>query len=204
LSVSKIELASTKNTDRTIINTSPKGALHMPKPHEMRGGVMPSFTLAAAAVLALTVESPNNNDQPVIAAPYTQVDANHVLHTFGTMYEGVYANSSSTSQLPAHIISAAHKKKKHHLTEAQIAAQEVTPEEFKAWSKVNVCEESGNWHVRGSTYSGGLGVSNENWTYYRHGEFTVSAVDATPAEQIVVAERIQKNPPDQNGCNGGW
>jgi hypothetical protein len=177
----------------------------MPKPPEMRGGVMPSFTLVAVAVLALTVESPNSNDQPVAIAPYTQVDANHILHSSGTKHEGIYANSSSTSNLPAHIIISAHKKKKHHLTEAQIAAKEVTPAEFKAWSKVNVCEEGGDWHVRGSTYAGGLGVSNVNWTYYRHGQFTESAADATPAEQIIVAERIQKNPPDQNGCNtGGW
>lgn len=92
-----------------------------------------------------------------------------------------------------------------HLTPEQWAAKQVSPAEFRAWKKVNICEENGNWHVRGDTYSGGLGISNYNWDYYRPDEFPENAADATPAEQIVVAQRIQPNPPDQYGCErGGW
>lgn len=87
---------------------------------------------------------------------------------------------------------------------AQQAAAEVTPEDFSAWSKVNVCEEGGNWYVRGSIYSGGLGISNVNWIKYGGEYFAASAADATPDEQIVIAMRIQADPPDQTGCNGSW
>jgi hypothetical protein len=90
------------------------------------------------------------------------------------------------------------------LTPAQIAAKQVTPQEFVAWSKVNVCEEGGNWYVKGSEYSGGLGISNYNWGAYHGERFAPNASQATPDEQIVIAERIQSNPPDQDGCDGDW
>jgi hypothetical protein len=98
----------------------------------------------------------------------------------------------------------AHQQKHRHLTPAQIARREVTPEEFREWSKVNVCEESGNWHVEGDEYRGGLGISNRNWVIFGGLKFAPNAAVATPDEQIVVAEHIQPNPPDQNGCDGGW
>lgn len=97
-----------------------------------------------------------------------------------------------------------HKHRRRHPTPAQIARREVTPKEFAEWSKVNVCEEGGNWHVKGTEYSGGLGISNVNWIHYGGEFFSQSAADATPDEQIVIARRIQPNPPDQNGCDGGW
>lgn len=100
--------------------------------------------------------------------------------------------------------AASRRRSRTHLTPAQIAAKEVTPAEFAAWSKVNVCEEGGNWHVAGSEYSGGLGISNVNWAHYGGTAFSPTAAGATPDEQIVVARRIQPNPPDQNGCGGGW
>jgi hypothetical protein len=68
------------------------------------------------------------------------------------------------------------------------------------WNKVAMCEEGGNWHVRGATYSGGLGISNYNWGAYGGTQFAYSAADASPEQQVIVAQRIQTNPPDQNGC----
>jgi len=75
------------------------------------------------------------------------------------------------------------------------------------WSKVNVCEEGGNWYVRGGVYSGGLGISDVNWSIYSAGlGFPANAADATPAQQVYVAERIEGGTyvPDQNGCGGSW
>ena len=80
----------------------------------------------------------------------------------------------------------------------------VTKSDIIAWSKVSVCEEGGNWHVRGSLYSGGLGITNHNWTYYSRGMgFPANAADATPVQQIAVAKRLNKgyNVPDQKGCH---
>jgi hypothetical protein len=79
----------------------------------------------------------------------------------------------------------------------------VTPADVAAWTKVAICEEGGNWHVRGSKYSGGLGILNSNWTYYSRGMgFPASAADATPIQQIAVAKKINAGyaVPDQYGC----
>ena len=87
------------------------------------------------------------------------------------------------------------------------AAHGITPAVMAQWQKVCICEEGGNWHVRGSMYSGGLGIMNYNWTFYSRGlNYPASAADATPAQQVVVARRIQGNNyvPDQHGCSGSW
>ena len=80
----------------------------------------------------------------------------------------------------------------------------VTPAEMTVWSRVSACEENGNWYMRGPYFSGGLGISNVNWLAYGGTQFAPNAADATPTEQIIVAQRIQSDPPDQNGCTGGW
>jgi hypothetical protein len=92
-------------------------------------------------------------------------------------------------------------------TPAEIAAREVTPEEFAQWSKVDVCEEQGNWHAfpKGPRSSGGLGILVANWNKYGGQKFAPYGAGATPDEQIVIAERIQSEAPDQNGCEKkGW
>jgi hypothetical protein len=71
--------------------------------------------------------------------------------------------------------------------------------QFNAWSRVNTCEESGDWHTSGAEYSGGLGISTVNWDAYGGSTFGPESL-ATPDEQIVIAERIQAYPPDQSGC----
>jgi Transglycosylase-like domain len=86
----------------------------------------------------------------------------------------------------------------------QQAGPSVSPAVLAAWSKVNMCEEGGDWSVQGSAFSGGLGISNANWVAYGGTEFSPDAADATPAEQIIVAQRIDPDPPDQDGCSGGW
>lgn len=83
---------------------------------------------------------------------------------------------------------------------ARLAQSLVTPLEYAEWSKVNICEEGGRWDISGSKFSGGLGIANVNWVNYGGTEFTPSASTATPDEQIVVAMRIQSDPPDQDGC----
>ncbi|MDE1904908.1 MAG: transglycosylase family protein [Rhodospirillales bacterium] len=71
------------------------------------------------------------------------------------------------------------------------------------WDAVAMCEEGG-WSLavyqHGPTYWGNLGISGQNWDTYGAG---VDRNNATPAQQVMVAERIQSNPPDQHGC-AGW
>lgn len=80
----------------------------------------------------------------------------------------------------------------------------VTPADEAAWEKVSMCEEGGNWSYQGSVYSGGLGMLNSTWSAYGGTEFAPNAGFATEDQQIIIAKRIQPNPPDQNGCTGSW
>lgn len=76
-------------------------------------------------------------------------------------------------------------------------------EQVAEWGRVNLCEEGGNWHVEGSLYAGGLGISRTNWRAYG-GVGDEAAAD--PVDQIAVAMNIEARAgsagfvPDQNGC----
>lgn len=80
----------------------------------------------------------------------------------------------------------------------------VTDSDKAAWQKVAICEEGGNWTYQGSLYSGGLGMLNDTWVAYGGLEFASNAGLATIDQQIIIAKRIQPNPPDQYGCSGSW
>ena len=74
----------------------------------------------------------------------------------------------------------------------------VTCAEYLAWSQVAVCEEGGWVGSSGSAYPDSLGISAANW--WGNG----GTDDVSPDAQIVVALRIQTNPPDQGRCTGSW
>jgi hypothetical protein len=78
----------------------------------------------------------------------------------------------------------------------------VTPLQRAAWERVAMCEEGGNWSAGGGRFSGGLGITRSNWAAYGGLQFAPEGAMATEDQQIMVAERIQPNPPDQNGCRG--
>lgn len=77
----------------------------------------------------------------------------------------------------------------------------VTPAQRAAWNRVAVCEEGGNWQADGPRFSGGLGISRANWVAYGGLRYAPSGAQATPDQQIMVAQRIQYSPPDQYGCS---
>ena len=58
------------------------------------------------------------------------------------------------------------------------------------WDGIAECETAGNWHMQGSTFSGGLGFYNGTWTGFGGREFAANAGQATREQQIVVAERV--------------
>jgi len=78
----------------------------------------------------------------------------------------------------------------------------VTPAQRAAWERVAMCEEGGNWQSDGSRFSGGLGITRSNWAAYGGLQYAPSGAQATPDQQIMVAERIQGSAPDQYGCRG--
>ena len=81
-------------------------------------------------------------------------------------------------------------------------ADTVTPYERAAWERVAMCEEGGDWQSDGPEFSGGLGISRANWDAYGGLQYAPEGAEATEDQQIMVAERIQPDPPDQYGCRG--
>jgi hypothetical protein len=77
---------------------------------------------------------------------------------------------------------------------------------FRAWVHVAYCETHNEWKSRGSIYSGGLGITNQNWIDNAPQGFPRNASLATPRQQIEVAMLINAGfgVPDQGGCNGSW
>ena len=84
---------------------------------------------------------------------------------------------------------------------APVVLDSVTPAQRAAWSRVASCEEGGNWEADGPRFSGGLGITRANWANYGGLQYAPSAAQATPDQQIMVAERILYSPPDQYGCS---
>lgn len=68
-----------------------------------------------------------------------------------------------------------------------------------AWALTAQCESGSNWHLYPH---GGLGLIS--WAAYGGLEFAPTASAATPEQQVYVALRIQRNPPDVNKCEGAW
>jgi len=58
------------------------------------------------------------------------------------------------------------------------------------WDGIAQCETGGNWSMRGSRFSGGLGFYNGTWNSFGGREFASNAGLATREQQIVVAERV--------------
>jgi len=84
---------------------------------------------------------------------------------------------------------------------APVIIDTVTPAQRAAWQRVAICEEGGNWQADGPRFSGGLGISRINWVAYGGLQYAPRGALATPDQQIMVAQRIQWNPPDQHGCH---
>ena len=58
------------------------------------------------------------------------------------------------------------------------------------WDGIAECETGGNWHMQGSSFSGGVGFYNGTWNGFGGQEFAPNAGMATREQQIVVAERV--------------
>lgn len=75
------------------------------------------------------------------------------------------------------------------------------------WFAIGRCEQPGSglggvdWTVHSDTYSGGLGFANSTWTEYRDPAMPENAGDATPAQQMWVADVLwARYGPDPWGC----
>ena len=65
------------------------------------------------------------------------------------------------------------------------------------WASLAQCESGGNWHINsGNGYYGGLQFSSGSWLGAGGGAYAPVASEATPEQQIAVAEKLR--------ANGGW
>jgi LysM repeat protein len=59
------------------------------------------------------------------------------------------------------------------------------------WDRVAACESSGNWSINtGNGFYGGLQFTESTWLAYGGGQYAQYANDASPAQQIAVAEKV--------------
>lgn len=59
------------------------------------------------------------------------------------------------------------------------------------WSAIAACESGGNWSAStGNGFYGGLQFTQQTWQAYGGGQYAASANEATPAQQIAVAQRV--------------
>jgi hypothetical protein len=73
---------------------------------------------------------------------------------------------------------------------AAAVAEYYRPKTGVDWDGIAQCETGGNWSMRGSRYSGGLGFYNGTWTSFGGREFASNAGQASREQQIVIAERV--------------
>lgn len=65
------------------------------------------------------------------------------------------------------------------------------------WAALAQCESGGNWHINtGNGYYGGLQFSAPSWIGAGGGKYAPVASEATPAQQIEIAENLR--------ASGGW
>ena len=145
-------------------------------------------------------------NQPIVGTSsivggYIEVAADGGVFNFGTIafYGSLGAGTLATPPAPPTPVVA--PESDYGLTPSQIAA----------WERVSVCEESGNWHVNGSAFSGGLGMSHANWNQFNTFGFPANAANASKLQQIRVAVAFATHyfgspdaAPDQHGCAGGY
>ncbi|MCU1456304.1 MAG: transglycosylase-like protein [Actinomycetia bacterium] len=72
-----------------------------------------------------------------------------------------------------------------------LKAQEAAAARNTVWDRMAQCETGGNWQMRGSRYSGGVGFANTTWNAFGGQEFASNAGLASREQQIVVAERVR-------------
>ncbi len=96
----------------------------------------------------------------------------------------------------AALVSRARVRDEAKLRDAQAAqfyaavVEYFRPKTGVNWDAIARCETGGNWSMRGSQFSGGLGFYNGTWTAFGGREFASNAGYATRDQQIVVAERV--------------
>ncbi|MEY9949082.1 transglycosylase family protein [Kitasatospora sp. GAS1066B] len=72
-----------------------------------------------------------------------------------------------------------------------VTANAASAASTSTWNAVAQCESTGNWSIdSGNGFSGGLQFTPSTWAAYGGTQYAASAAQATPAQQIAVAEKV--------------
>ena len=156
---------------------------------------------AAAQPVRATVPSPHHS--ATRTAGHRPGHANSRLTAYVTVVPPAHTTLPDLGVAKALLTgyAAGHEVAAPTAVPAPIVVDTVSPAQRAAWDRVARCEEGGNWQADGPRFSGGLGITRANWAEYGGRQYASSAAQATPDQQIMVAERIQSYPPDQHGCS---
>ena len=70
-------------------------------------------------------------------------------------------------------------------------ARNLLPKPGSTWARLAECESGGDWNYNGSdVFDGGLQFHPDTWSSYRLRAYPRYAWQATPRQQITVAERV--------------
>lgn len=61
---------------------------------------------------------------------------------------------------------------------------------YGKWDPILQCESNGNWHATEGHFEGGLQFEPSTWRAYGGTQYAAHAYDATPAQQIAIAEKV--------------
>ena len=129
-----------------------------------------------------------------VTSPGTAGERTRVFSTVvvdGREVSRVLASESITREPVAETVAVGTKKR------PAAAAPSGTAPAGGAWAALAQCESGGNWHINtGNGYYGGLQFSTQSWLGAGGGAYAPVASEATPEQQIAVAENLR--------ANGGW
>jgi resuscitation-promoting factor RpfA len=84
------------------------------------------------------------------------------------------------------------------ITGTALAAPSMSPESNATWDRLAQCESTQNWDTNtGNGYYGGVQFDQTTWKRYGGTEYAPRADQASRAEQIAIAKKVQ----DQQGWN---
>ncbi|MFJ2661416.1 ubiquitin-like domain-containing protein [Arthrobacter koreensis] len=131
--------------------------------------------------------------EPGVAGERTRIFNTVVVD--GREVSRVLASESVTREPVAETVAVG-TKKRPAAAAASSAASGSAPA-GGAWAALAQCESGGNWHINtGNGYYGGLQFSTQSWLGAGGGAYAPVASEATPEQQIAVAENLR--------ANGGW
>lgn len=64
---------------------------------------------------------------------------------------------------------------------------------FGKWEPILQCESNGDWYISTGTFEGGLQFHPGTWDAYKPEGYPDAAYQATPTQQVLVAERVLKS-----------